>query len=87
MNLKQFQNSIGYPCIFSRTPEEAAYNLAHLITHQDCGYVEGTTQWIAALRLWLEPNVDLLQLNFCGASFNAQQWRTILEQVLEALES
>ncbi len=86
MNLKQFQNSIGYPCIFSRTTEEAADNLVRLITRQECGYVEGTTQWIAALRLWLEPNADLLQLNFCGARFSADQWRTILEKVVQALE-
>lgn len=87
MNLQQFQNSIGYPCIFSRTPEDAAQNLVRLISRQECGYVEGTAVWIAALRLWLEPNVDLLQLNYCGASFSSQQWRTILEMVIRALES
>jgi hypothetical protein len=87
MNLQQFQNSIGYPCIFSRTTDEAADNLVRLITRQECGYVEGTAQWIAALRLWLEPGVDLLRLNFCGARFSADQWRTILTRVLLALEN
>ncbi len=87
MNVSETQNRIGYPCIFSRTPDDAAENLVRLISRQECGYVEGSTEWIAALRLWLEPNVDLLPLNYCGARFSAEQWRTILEKVVQGLES
>lgn len=87
MNVSETQNRIGYPCIFSRTPDDAADNLVRLISRQECGYVEGAAAWVATLWLWLEPDVDLLRLNFCGATFCAQQWRVILEKVVQALES
>lgn len=78
-------NSIGYACIFASSPEDARDNLLRLITQRIGGYDEGPEAWCAIMQEWLTGPYDLLDLNYCGARFSVEQWRTILQETIDRL--
>ena len=86
MNFDHAKNKIGYPCIFSQSTEEAISSLLRLILNKECGFNEGATQWSKELSRWLDRKFDLSELNHCGASFSAEQWRDILTKVIDGLK-
>ena len=85
MNFEQAKNKIGYPCIFSRSPEKAAENLLRLILNRQCGFDEGQDVWRKLLQEGLDGDHDLLELNFCGAAFDASEWRAVFRLVIDGL--
>jgi hypothetical protein len=87
MNYQHYADYFGYPCIFSKSPEDAAENLLRLIINKECRYVEGIFEWTKACDEWLTGRYDFAELNFCGASFCEMQWRNILELVIAGLEN
>jgi hypothetical protein len=80
-------NKIGYPCIFSRTTDEAVENLLRLIVGRQCGFDEGARAWCDELKIWLEDGKDLTPLNASGANYDGAQWRDILERVVRGLDA
>ena len=86
MKFEQAKNKIGYPCLYSESPEDATSNLLRLILHKQCGFDEGASEWSHQLKKWLDSNFDLSELNYCGAAFRPEQWREILVGVLRGLE-
>lgn len=80
------KNKLGYPCIFCKSTEEAIDNLLRLIIGKQPGFDEGAAEWRITLREWIEGDFDLLDLNYCGASFSEEEWRTILAGVVKGLE-
>ncbi|HLJ56590.1 MAG TPA: hypothetical protein VKT77_16245 [Chthonomonadaceae bacterium] len=80
-------DKIGYVCIYSRTPEEAAQNVLRLIVGGQCGFDEGAEAWRAEIHEWLEGGADLRPLNNCGASLTVAQWRAALERVVAGLDA
>jgi hypothetical protein len=86
MRFEHVKNTIGYPCIFSRSTEDAVRNLLQLITGRQCGFNEGPSAWHAVLQEVLDGQHDLLELNFCGGAFTADQWQAILKAVIDGLE-
>jgi hypothetical protein len=86
MRFEHVKNKIGYPCIFSRSTEDAVANLLRLITGTQCGFDEGPSAWRAVLQEALDGQHDLLELNYCGGAFTADQWQVILKGVVDGLE-
>jgi hypothetical protein len=85
MSYQYYANKIGYPCIFSKSTEDAAENLLRLIVNKQCGYVEGVLEWTQVCNEWLMGKYDLAELNFCGASFTETEWKNILGLVIRGL--
>lgn len=80
----QEKSKIGYPCVFSESPDDAVGNLLRLILKQECGYDEGAAYWAATITDWLESDCDLSKLSD-GTAFSSEQWRHILMRVAQAL--
>lgn len=87
MRFEHAKGKIGYPCIFDRSTEDSINNLLRLILNRECGFDEGAAAWRSTLQEGLDGPYDLLELNFCGASHSADQWRTILKGVIAGLQS
>ena len=87
MDFKQLALRIGYPSIFSSSPEDAAANLFRLITNRQGGYDEGAHQWHGEVSRILDGTDDLLELNACGAKFTEDQWRQALRILRDDLGS
>ena len=87
MHFDEGKNKLGYPSIFCKTTREAVENLLRLIVGKQCGFDEGTAEWRASIAEWLDGDYALLELNYCGASFSEDQWREILQGVINGLEN
>lgn len=85
MRFDNVKRKTGYVCIYSPTTEEAAAHLLGLIARRQPGFDEGAAAWRAALQEGLEPQRDLSELNWAGAAFTAEEWREILQRVIDGL--
>ena len=83
---KYQQRMLGYPCIFTRTVDEAAAVLVRVIT-DDGGALAGSAEvWLERIEGWLrDEEQSLAGLNFAGAEFTDQEWRNILDKVADGV--
>ncbi len=63
-DLPQYAKKLSYPCIFSRSPNEAADNLFRLVSGQICGFDEGCETWLRIVGQLRSPKFDRQTLNF-----------------------
>ena len=80
------QRVLGYPCIFTRTLDEAAASLLRAITAESGGISGGASVWLERIEGWLSDGEQTLdELNFSGARFIEAEWREILGSVAAGL--
>lgn len=77
---------VGYPCIFSKTPEDAAENLVRLITNGQLDSLQAPNFWILNFQTILDGNYDLSEFNKFGAAFSETEWRKILLKVISKVK-
>lgn len=77
---------VGYPCTFSKTPEDAAENLVRLIVNKQLDSSQEPEFWLANLQGILDENYNLLEFNKFGADFSESEWRKILLEVISKLK-
>lgn len=80
------QRMLGYPCIFTRSIDEATASLIRVLTEEGGGFSEGPAVWLGRIEGWLiDVEQPLAGLNFGGAEFNDAEWRIILSRVAMSL--
>lgn len=77
------QRVLGYPCIFTRTVDEASASIIRAITADLLS--DGPDVWLKRIEEWLDHHEPLTELNWSGAEFSEAEWRTILAEVVAAL--
>jgi len=78
---------LSYPCIFSKSPEEAAQNLYRLISRKECGFDEGCDVWKTVIETMLENRLDIQSLNYHRTDFSEEWWTTALDKLLAKIST
>ena len=86
-NFNHIASKIAYPCIFCISAEAAINNLFRLIISKECGFDEGADFWLLALKSILVEEFELLEFNKFGATFNENEWREILNGIINRINS
>ena len=80
------QRVLGYPCIFTRTVDEAAASILRAITAESGRISGGALVWLKRIEEWLNGSEQSVsELNFSGARFTDSEWREILRYVADGL--
>ena len=82
---KQYAAMLGYPCIFSKSPEDAAESLFWHISERRAGFNEGCAEWLSIIAEMLQDNFDKQLLNSPGTSFSDEWWGRTLRLLQDKL--
>lgn len=87
MDFNEFSSKLGYPAIFSESPEAASANLFRLITKKQCGYNEGAEKWHTEISRVLDEENDLTKMSELGSRLTEKEWRQTLRTLRDDLAS
>ncbi len=87
MDFNEIAFALGYPAIFSKSPEDASANLFGLISKKLCGYDEGAEKWHTEISRVLDGEYDLTKLSEFGSRLTEDEWRQTLRTLCDDLAS